>query len=910
MLRQDMFPVYLVAIFVMGVTVGGWAVDPQVTLPLSQGEQEDIIIDDSPEFVYMIPASAHTEGEEGTSWVSDAVLYNTDDGAATANLFFLKEGQDNSAGQGMQIIVPGHNATRLIDFVQTIFGEESASGALLVASDKELVVGSRTFNNDAAGTFGQYIPGISAVDALGTGMEARLIQLTRNADYRTNIGFANATGQTLNVSVDLHRANGNRIAQHYYTLQPYGFFQKTDIIGVNVADAYAIVRSSTPGAKYFTYASVVDKNSGDPVLILPPAEPIIFRTDAYVAGAAHVEGAAGTNWRTDLEIHNPGSIKARFRIALLRKNQANSPPTMQTFNLNAGKSVRYEDVLLEVFGFEGAGALRVTPTQGTIMVTSRTFNQLFDQTYGQFIAGTVSDEAIAYGQEGRLIQLSGSSSNSSGFRTNIGFVNATPWSIQVRAEMYTATGTLLGAKSFPLLAYEYDQADKIFAQVTDESVDNGFAIVSTTTPGGHLFAYASVVDNRSGDPMYIPAAVSGEPVVPPASSPVLSESGTTLSSVSLAWSSVTGATGYRLYRVDQTSPIYQGPNLSDAQNGLDPDTVYCYTVLAYNDNGSGPISAQKCATTTQLVEPGVWSSTGLEGHSVYSIAVCPADPATMSVGTKGHGVFISDDYGNTWQPRNNGLQEIEVLETLYPSQDCGLLFAGTWHQETGYWHGGLHKSTDEARSWTKKHEANVISLAFDVVNPNRGFFGTQGSGVYRTSDSGESWEWAGEGIGSRYVRALAISQANPEEVFAGTERGLYKSTNGGDIWFEVGNFYLIDAVAVHPENPLVIYAARYSISKSVDGGVSWELLDWNVPGSIKSIVIDPNNPSTLFIGTSDGVYMSEDDGSTWSSLNDGLTDRRVQTLALGSGSPRFLFAGTTGDWDQIGDGDVFRLQLP
>jgi len=204
----------------------------------------------------------------------------------------------------------------------------------------------------------------------------------------------------------------------------------------------------------------------------------------------------------------------------------------------------------------------------------------------------------------------------------------------------------------------------------------------------------------------------------------------------------------------------------------------------------------------------------------------------------------------------------------------------------------------------------VISLAFDVTNPERGFFGTQGRGVYRTTDSGESWEGTSNGIGSLYVRALAISQASPQQVFAGTERGLFKSTNGGNSWFEVGEFYLVDAIAVHPENPLVIYSARYRISKSVDGGMSWEELDWYAPAQIKSIVIDQEHPSTLFIGTTDGVYMSEDDGSTWSSLNEGLTDRRVGPLALGSGSPRFLYAGTHGAWDQTGDGDVFRIQLP
>lgn len=909
MTRQSAFPVFLVAAVVIAGTVGSRAANAQSSLHPSQLVQKDLITDDPSGFAYVIPASAHAPGKEGTSWVSDAVLFNNEAGAATVDLWFLKKGQDNSAGEATRIMLPGRTATRLVDFVLSVFGEDLASGALLIASDNELVVGSRTFNNDAEGTYGQHIPGIPIADALANGMEARLIQLTRNSGFRTNIGFANITDQPLYVSVDLRRANGDRIAFEGNVVQPRGFLQKTDIIGEDVDDAYAIVKSSTPGAKYFTYASVVDRTSGDPILILPPADPVTAGTDVYLAGAAHVGGAAGTNWRTDLEVHNPGPTAVVFELALLRENQDNLSPSIQTLSLGPGMSVRYEDVLLNVFGVEGAGALRVTPASGTIMVNSRTYNRDFDRTYGQFIAGEVAGEAIAFGQEGQLIQLSTSESAFSGFRTNIGFINTTPLTIEVMVEA-PGPNEVLHFFRTSLLPYEYVQLENAIGLLISQPGDNHTARVSTTTPGGSLLAYASVVDNLSGDPVYIPATVTGEAIVAPTTAPVLSVAGTTSSGVWLSWTSVSGATGYRLYGVGGSSPIYQGPNRGYAQTGLSSNTVYCYTISAYNRAGAGPMSAEMCSSTTEPTEPGAWTSTGLESRSVYSIAVCPADPAALSVGSKGHGLWISSDHGNSWRPRNDGLEENEVLETAYPSQDCGLLFAGTWHQEFGNWRGGIYKSTDEAQNWTKKREANVISLAFDVTNPERGFFGTQGSGVYRTTDSGESWEGTSNGIGSLYVRALAISQASPQEVFAGTERGLFKSTNGGDSWFEVGEFYLVDAVAIHPENPLVIYSARYRISKSVDGGLSWEQLDWSAPAQIKSIVIDQEHPSTLFIGTTDGVYMSEDDGSTWSSLNDGLTDRRVGPLALGSGSPRFLYAGTHGAWDQTGDGDVFRIQLP
>ena len=68
---------------------------------------------------------------------------------------------------------------------------------------------------------------------------------------------------------------------------------------------------------------------------------------------------------------------------------------------------------------------------------------------------------------------------------------------------------------------------------------------------------------------------------------------------------------------------------------------------------------------------------------------------------------------------------------LYPSQDCGLLFAGTWHQEIGRLaRGNLQEPPTRLISWTKKREANVISLAFDVNEP-----GHEGSSARRDVES-------------------------------------------------------------------------------------------------------------------------------------------------------------------------------
>jgi len=456
---------------------------------------------------YMIPASAHIGGLSGTSWVSDVVLQDPGTGGAHADLYFLGSGSSWPRRRGVSILAG--QSLKLGDIVGETFGQSSASGALLVVSDQPLVVTSRTYNDASSGTYGQFIAGVSTSRALGTGEQARLIQLTRNNDYRTNIGFANATDETLNVKAKLYKSNGDLIATRSYTIQPYGFYQKTDIIGTDVSDAYAVVSSSAAGAQFFTYASIIDNRTGDPVFVTPDAGTAQAGQSLYIPGSAHITGTGGTQWRSDVEVHNPGSTTAAYKVELLKRDQANPSPQSKSFNLAPGRSVRYTDALSSLFGFTGAAALRITPSSGTITVSSRTYNQTSGGTYGQFIPAAPASAAIGAGESVPLVQLAESTSTSSGYRTNIGFLNTSDTTITVQAHLFYGTGIPLGSKTVSLGAYEYQQVDRIFRSVTSFAVDNGYAILSTATSGGAFLAYGSVVDNSSGDPVYVPAAGAG-----------------------------------------------------------------------------------------------------------------------------------------------------------------------------------------------------------------------------------------------------------------------------------------------------------------------------------------------------------------------------------------------------------------
>jgi hypothetical protein len=227
-------------------------------------------------------------------------------------------------------------------------------------------------------------------------------------------------------------------------------------------------------------------------------------TPIYIPAAAHTPGLGDTNWRTDLQIKPRGAQPATVRIDLLERDRDNSSPTSVTVTVDPGVSVRSEDVLSGLFGFTGSAALRITATSGDVMVTSRTFNDDASGTYGQYIPGSEDSEAFGEGEHAALIQLSMSVDPEQGYRSNVGFLNVTGRSIDIEVSLYRSTGVHLGTLDYVLLPYEYDQVTNIFDAVSTANVEDGYALVRTTTSGGEFFTYASVVDNRSGDAIYIP----------------------------------------------------------------------------------------------------------------------------------------------------------------------------------------------------------------------------------------------------------------------------------------------------------------------------------------------------------------------------------------------------------------------
>lgn len=185
------------------------------------------------------------------------------------------------------------------------------------------------------------------------------------------------------------------------------------------------------------------------------------------------------------------------------------------------------------------------------------------------------------------------------------------------------------------------------------------------------------------------------------------------------------------------------------------------------------------------------------------------------------GVARSDDYGLTWKIiALRGRVDFHAMAISRANPQ--ILYA--WY----YRDGRLYKSTDEGKSWQNpKAEGlrNVIALATDPADENTVWAATE-RGVFRSEDGGESFELMS--FSGAPVITVAVDPANSKTLYASLQTGLRKSTDGGQSWQGIGEDIgeFVGHLAIDPTDSDIIYAATYSaaIYKSTDGGLSWQLI--------------------------------------------------------------------------------------
>ncbi len=315
--------------------------------------------------------------------------------------------------------------------------------------------------------------------------------------------------------------------------------------------------------------------------------------------------------------------------------------------------------------------------------------------------------------------------------------------------------------------------------------------------------------------------------------------------------------------------------------------------------------------------------------SIGAIAVAPSDPNVVFVGTgsacprgnisQGDGVYRSLDAGETW--RHVGLPKAGLIGRIvvHPSDPeivyvavLGDIFAAGPER-------GVYRSTDGGLSWSKvlfvSEDAGAVDLAMDPANPRVLYAATwqarrspwsmvsggPGSGLYKTTDGGNTWleleEGLPEGVLGRI--AVAVSPASPRRVWALVEAedgGLFRSDDGGAKFRRVSSerellqrAWYYTHLEADPQDADTVYALNVMFWRSIDGGASFKPVP-TPHGDNHALWINPGDAANMIEGNDGGANISFDGGRSWSSQTNQPT-AELYRVTVDDQQPYWLYGG-------------------
>lgn len=228
--------------------------------------------------------------------------------------------------------------------------------------------------------------------------------------------------------------------------------------------------------------------------------------DVYLA----IAGSVGV-FRTDARIFNPSGTKdIVISATYLPTGQDNSGAQAKSITIPKRQMVVFDDVVSSLFQGSGLGAIRLTSLDDFV-ATSRIYAGLTDGTLGQFVQGL---DVTSAKKKGVMIQLksTGGSGQKGTFRTNYGLVNPNSTSTTVSVRVYGGNNAQVGSDS-TITLQPFGVVFPLTLDPASGDLSNAYVTYDAAQP---IFGFASVVDNGTTDPTFIPAAEdTGSPIPPP-----------------------------------------------------------------------------------------------------------------------------------------------------------------------------------------------------------------------------------------------------------------------------------------------------------------------------------------------------------------------------------------------------------
>ncbi len=299
-----------------------------------------------------------------------------------------------------------------------------------------------------------------------------------------------------------------------------------------------------------------------------------------------------------------------------------------------------------------------------------------------------------------------------------------------------------------------------------------------------------------------------------------------------------------------------------------PDTSF--DIKAYTNAIKNAHKQQSAASRSIDAFTGDWTveGPGNIGARINTIATHPTNENIIYVGFSGGGVWKTTDFGQNWEPIFDDQPFLAIGDIALDPDNPDIVYVGTG-------------------------------------DPNISSYVALGDGIYKSEDGGQSWTHLGL-ENQRIISEIIIDPSNSNTIYASAmglpfepnpERGLYKSTDGGNSWEQI--LFISEQagvcdIMINPQNPQILYAAGWDrirnsfesiisgpgakIYKTIDGGDNWEMLEGGLPQDDQGrigLAMYRGNPDVIFaeyVGTNSqlfGIYKSTDGGANWSEIPTG-----------------------------------------
>lgn len=300
--------------------------------------------------------------------------------------------------------------------------------------------------------------------------------------------------------------------------------------------------------------------------------------------------------------------------------------------------------------------------------------------------------------------------------------------------------------------------------------------------------------------------------------------------------------------------------------------------------------------------PGRWSSAGPYGGRIDSALASPGEPGVIYASAH-RSVYRSGNNGLDWEPAAAGLSTLAAGETVlaaHPSVARLLALAGA---------RGVFLSFNGARSWVRRDVGLPVSssgfrsvdVSFAPGAPLRMYLASADHGLFRSDNGGLSWNAVGGSTLPSDIDQIAVDPANADVLLAWVRNrnqgdfpaSLYRSVDAGASFVAVSGPWDGGGPIDEPLDLLefasntagtTFLTGPFGNYRSLDGGASFVLLSTLPQGNVQrlhSLAVDPAVPGRIVFGSSEGVLLSFDNGSTFVERNVGLSVNALDPASIG-----------------------------